>query len=461
LIPVYVLRQYMELVIEWSTYSMLNTVRNKLILLFTCSTGSILTVFLFLVYMYTNQLIKLNQQNAFQNNYQAVYQSVQMTNKISDLWLSEMELGNNLIIHIEDNGIPLLYQGSWQAPTNRDILIDRVRELALQDNINLKVKPITKKEIRSKIYTLKGEKKDNYLGEAVIFPTSGGYRTIILLQYISGDRKGMEQIWFILLLDLVGILVLFLLSRWLMRISLRPVEESRRRQTEFVAAASHELKSPLSVIRANSSAIMLEPRNMEHYTKGIDKECARLGQLIEDMLILANADAKTWRIKSEIIDIETVLIDSYDTFAPLFQEHNKKLKLELQEKLLPRIQGDALRLKQIMAILLDNAISYSVIGDTIILRAYVKKNQLWIEVEDHGVGIEHCKKSEVFERFYREDKSRKDKNHYGLGLSIAKELVELHSGTISVRDTIGGGATFFIRLPVYKANSSKDIEGTV
>lgn len=437
---------------------MLNSVRNKLILLFTCSTGAILTVSLLLVFINTNQQIKMNKQSAFQNNYLAVNQSVQTANKISDLWLAEMEISNNLIIHIEDNGMPLLYQGSWQTPTKRDILINRVRELALQDNINSQIKPITKNEIRSRIYTLRGDNKDTYLGEATILPTSSGYRSIIMLQYISGDDTGIKSIFNIILLDLFGILLLFLISRWMMRISLQPVEENRRRQTEFIAAVSHELKSPLSVIRANSSAIMLEPKKAGHYTKGIDKECARLAQLIEDMLILANADAKTWRMRKELIDMETVLIDSYDTFAPLFKKHEKELKLELQEKLLPKIQGDTFRLKQIIAALLDNAIAYSIVGDCIIMRAYVRKNQVWIEVEDHGTGIDNGKKNEVFERFYRGDKSRKDKSHFGLGLSIAKELVELHSGTISVKDTVGGGATFLFRLPVDKSDSMYAIE---
>lgn len=126
-----------------------------------------------------------------------------------------------------------------------------------------------------------------------------------------------------------------------------------------------------------------------------------------------------------------------------------KLKLELPDELLPHIEGDDLRIRQILAVLIDNAAVYSTEGDTIIIRSYARKNILWLEVEDHGPGIDNDKKKEIFERFYREDKSRKDKNHYGLGLCIAKELVGLHKGSISVEDTPGGGATFRIGLPFF------------
>ncbi|WP_246241103.1 ATP-binding protein [Anaerocolumna sedimenticola] len=77
---------------------------------------------------------------------------------------------------------------------------------------------------------------------------------------------------------------------------------------------------------------------------------------------------------------------------------------------------------------MDNAVTYTVERDTILLRGHCKKNRLWLEVEDHGPGIPEDKKKEIFERFYREDKSRKDKTHFGLGLSIAKELTVLHGG---------------------------------
>jgi signal transduction histidine kinase len=91
--------------------------------------------------------------------------------------------------------------------------------------------------------------------------------------------------------------------------------------------------------------------------------------------------------------------------------------------------------------------SYTPSGGRIALRAYNQKHCVVIEVEDHGSGISEEHKTHVFERFYRGDQSRNEKKHFGLGLSIAKELAELHQGDIVIRDTMGGGATFVVRLP--------------
>lgn len=252
------------------------------------------------------------------------------------------------------------------------------------------------------------------------------------------------------LLDCLGIAALFLVSSWMVNKSLKPVEESRRRQTEFIAAASHELKSPLAVIRANASAVMVEPERAEHFTKGIEKECSRLAALIEDMLLLASVDTRSWKIRKELLDMDTLLIEVYDLFYPFCREQGKDLQLKLQGDILPKAEGDRERIKQILAVLIDNAVTYTVENDTILLLGYVKKNRIYLEVEDHGPGVVTEKKNEIFERFYRADKARKVKTHFGLGLSIARELTELHGGSITVSDTKGGGATFTVSLPIYK-----------
>ncbi|MDF2514092.1 MAG: sensor histidine kinase [Herbinix sp.] len=426
---------------------MLKSIRNRLILLYTGSTGLILTVVLILVQVLMSQQVERNTFSTFQNNFITVNQTVQLNHGISNLAISELEIKNNLIIHIEDNGVPFLYQGGWKTPTDRSRLIDKVKEAALKDKINTSLRPITKKELQSQVYEIRGDRNDRYLSEVYIMPTQGGFRSLIILQYISDRSSNILKLrFFITILNLAGIALLYFVSCYMVDKSLKPVEESRRLQTEFIAAASHELKSPLAVIRANASAIMLQPDRAEHFTKGIDKECRRLSKLTEDMLLLANADARSWKVKKELLDMDLLLIETLDTFLPLCQENGKQLKLELPKHMLPKAEGDFLRIMQLLAILIDNAINYSVEGDTIVLRAYAKKQKLWIEVEDHGKGIEPGRKKEVFERFYREDKARRDKNHYGLGLSIAKELIELHGGKISIKDTPGGGATFLFYL---------------
>lgn len=430
---------------------MLNSIRKRLILLYTCSTGLILTAVIIFVAVITDRQLTRSQLNAFQNNYITINQNVQRNQVISNLWMAELETKNQLIIHIEDNGIPFLFQGAWEVPTERQILIKQLKELALMDNISTNIRPISMNEVQSRIYEVKGNKKDNYLGEVFIVPAEKGFRSVVVLQYISGNAISvLKQRLLMILLDCLGIAALFLVSSWMVNKSLKPVEESRRRQTEFIAAASHELKSPLAVIRANASAVMVEPERAEHFTKGIEKECSRLAALIEDMLLLASVDARSWKIRKEILDMDTLLIEVYDLFYPFCREQGKDLQLKLQDDILPKAEGDRERVKQILAVLIDNAVTYTAEKDTILLLGYVKKNRIYLEVEDHGPGVAAEKKNEIFERFYRADKARKDKTHFGLGLSIARELTELHGGSIAVSDTKGGGATFTVSLPIYK-----------
>lgn len=164
---------------------MLNSIKNRLILLYTCSTGLILTTVLILVLINSQEQLEKNQKDGFLNNYITISQKIQMDSEISNLWLSEMELKNHLIIHIEDNGNPLLFEGAWKAPTPRETLIQITKDLALMDNINTNIRPISTNEVKSRIYSIEGNQKDRYLGEILIVPVENGHRSVVLLQYIS------------------------------------------------------------------------------------------------------------------------------------------------------------------------------------------------------------------------------------------------------------------------------------
>lgn len=430
---------------------MYSTIRRRLILLYTSTTGLILTIVLLLVVITNKQELIKSKRNNFQNNFFNISNNIQRENVVSHLWLSELEVKNELIVHIEDNGKALMFQGANEFLTSRNKLISKVKKLAMKDGIHTYYRPTSMSEIRSNIYKITGAKGEQYFGAVYIVPTKLGYRSLILIEYI--DRSSMiftvHDLMY-LLFDGIGIIGFYIISRLVVGSSLQQVEESRRRQNEFIAAASHELKSPLAVIQANASAIKIEPEQSDHFMKGIERECSRLKSLIEDMLILATADSNRWNVKREWIDMDTLIIDLYELYSPLYKNQLKELKLELQEELLPRMKGDKLRINQIIVVLIDNALSFSRVGDSVILNVYSSKNLINIQVIDHGDGILDEDKKMIFERFYRADKSRNSKAHFGLGLSIAKELVNLHNGKITVGDTIGGGATFKVSLPVEK-----------
>ncbi|HEX3023401.1 MAG TPA: sensor histidine kinase, partial [Lachnospiraceae bacterium] len=141
-------------------------------------------------------------------------------------------------------------------------------------------------------------------------------------------------------------------------------------------------------------------------------------------------------------------IDLYDYFDQLCQKRDHHLNIELPDESLPHIHVDKDRLTQILSILIDNAISYSPKDSLITIRPYAKRSTFQIEVEDHGIGILQNHQEHIFDRFYRVDRSRNDKSHFGLGLSVARELIELQGGSITLKDTPNGGATFVIGVPL-------------
>lgn len=145
--------------------------------------------------------------------------------------------------------------------------------------------------------------------------------------------------------------------------------------------------------------------------------------------------------------MDTLLINLYDKFEIICRRKSIDLQIEMPEECFPPLFSDEDRLSQIVTIFLDNAISYSPEQSSILLEASVKKNNLAISIIDHGIGISEEDKKHIFDRFYRCDKSRTQKGHYGLGLSVANELISLLGGKIYLNDTPGGGCTFTIVLP--------------
>lgn len=147
-------------------------------------------------------------------------------------------------------------------------------------------------------------------------------------------------------------------------------------------------------------------------------------------------------------DMDTLFIETWETWLSPCRQKGITLNIKLKEECCPKVPCDKERISQVLGILLDNAISYSPPGASIELEAMDDDRQFYFSVIDHGPGIPNAEKVKVFDRFYRGDPSRSDKNHYGLGLSIAKEIIKLHDGNIEIADTPGGGCTFRISLPI-------------
>ena len=249
-----------------------------------------------------------------------------------------------------------------------------------------------------------------------------------------------------------GVLVsIICLSKILIRKAVKPTEKAMQSQKDFIAAVSHECKAPLAAIL--SSAEMIEsvpniPDTVTDHVRVIDAEVSRMSRLIRDLLLLSSIDAGNWSFHMDEVNVDTLLINLYTKFERICRKKDIQLQLNIPDECCPPLYSDADRLDQIISIFLDNAVSYSPPESEISLNASVRKNELIFTIIDHGIGISEKEKPFIFDRFYQSDKSRTQREHFGLGLSIANDLVHKLEGKIKLFDTPGGGCTFKIFLPL-------------
>ena len=250
-----------------------------------------------------------------------------------------------------------------------------------------------------------------------------------------------------LLAVLVAIFALAVFSWFFTRRMIRPLEQSRKEQNAFIAAASHELRSPLAVIQSSLSAIPHASEEKADQFIAISlKECKRMTRLIQDMLSLSRSDNHTWVMNMAPCEVDTLLLETYEKYEIPAHEKGLSFSVQLPEEDLPSCILDKAKISQILSILIENALSYVPEGGVLCLSAKKEPGAIIISVSDNGPGIPDSEKEAVFQRFYRSDASRNDKNHFGLGLCIAKELALLHHGSLKVTDTPEGGATFLLKL---------------
>ena len=295
---------------------------------------------------------------------------------------------------------------------------------------------------------MKGNHYERYLINLAHFTSEDDTNNSLTLVYEQTPifQMFLEQLPMYLAIWIVTLLCVSLVSRFLLKKALEPTERVMQSQKEFVASASHELKAPLAVIVANVENMQHEAQNegLQGNLKVIDSEYMRMSRLIKDMLLLASSDAEKWTIHTSEVNVDTLLISLYEAYEPRCMKI--KLTLDLGEELFPVIMTDKERLFQLLSIYLDNALHYSPEGKEIQIRVDMSSKELTFWIVDHGIGVEEKAKPFIFDRFYCADQSHTDKSHFGLGLSIAKELARMLQGKIGMEDTPGGGASFFFTL---------------
>ncbi|MDE6744376.1 MAG: HAMP domain-containing histidine kinase [Lachnospiraceae bacterium] len=285
-----------------------------------------------------------------------------------------------------------------------------------------------------------------YISIAQIDNDNADLTVTILYPIAQNMQEIFRAILLIVLITICGDIVLCTAATISIRKLLRPISESYQKQNDFIAVASHELKTPLAIILSSLSAMTKSSKSeFYHHQSVAQDECRRMSALMEDMLCLAQADQNVLTLSLSEEHVEDIIIDCYNHFERLVYEKGLTFHVHITDGI-PPCSLDRNKIMQLLIILMDNALSYTTQG-SITLSCDYDGRYLLLSVADTGIGIPDSNKKLVFDRFYSSDKSHTSRKHQGLGLSIAKEITEIHKGTISISDTPGGGATITVSLP--------------
>lgn len=436
---------------------MLKRLLNRLHIIMTGILMVLITLILSFTFWNTYQSAKTADVTYIQRMASLIIYQLEADTEQPETVLSDYEEQMNVYTALQDSEGSLLYQSDADFPTDFSVLLKKAGQSIGIENAagSSDARQITE---QGGYIELEGLHHDHYYAIPATISTQGGNSFSLTLVYpkSSAMELFLGQAPLYLGIWSISFVVILFVSRSLLKKAFTPSEEMIKSQKDFVAAASHELKAPLAVIMANAEALqcMQDHDSSDPQTQScldvIDTECSRMSRLVRDMLLLASTDADKWTIQKSEINVDTLLITLYEAYEPVCISKKIRLELNLSEDAYPFLSSDRERLFQILSIFLDNAVCYSPEGSSLQIQASLKEKKLIFSIIDHGKGIPAEDKPFIFDRFYRGDKSRTDKSHFGLGLSIAKELARMLDGEIGFKDTEGGGATFFLRLPIKK-----------
>ncbi len=311
---------------------------------------------------------------------------------------------------------------------------DNIKEIINHSNNNITEEEI--KKVATNILS-RNKKKTKYIGNLYINNYSYSYKendSLVIIDNTKTNKILIKSLLNSIIIFILIEIIIYLISKKITAWITIPVKESFEKQKQFIEDASHELKTPLSVIIASTEALEDNPDESK-WLNNIKSESVRMSNLIKDLLDLASSEKKeTYSYKEA--NLSKVIELSVLTFEGKSYEKNIKLKYNIDDNIEMNIDENSIR--QLTEILLDNAIKHSKEKETIKISLTENNNDIILKVINKGEGIPKGEEEKIFERFYRVDKSRNRKeNRYGLGLAIAKNIVINHNGTIKAMSNNG------------------------
>ena len=337
----------------------------------------------------------------------------------------------NIVVEIGSNGRIKAQFRSFEANITNDNLQEVVSNILKSNKLSGKVK------IADSNYSyLIG---NGIFGTKIAFIETSQYDTVLfqLVKSLVG-------------IGLVSLIGLLFISIYLTNKSIIPIKEAFEKQKQFIADASHELKTPLAIIKTNTSLVLSHPedtiKNQTKWINYINSQADRMSELISEMLSLAKMDDAENKLTLVPINMSKIVESMILMFDAVIYENNINLETNISKDL--HINGDKESLKKLFSIIMDNAIKYTDKNGSITVSLFSDKNKVKMIIRNTGEGIAPEDLERVFERFYRVDKSRdRETGGYGLGLSIASSIVKEHKGKIYARSKVGSFTSFIVEIP--------------
>lgn len=268
---------------------------------------------------------------------------------------------------------------------------------------------------------------------------------------VTALYNGLQKATYALIfLGLVAMVIATAAGHFMSGRAIVPLKEAYEKQRQFAADASHELRTPLAVVMASAELLLndssIQSPFLKQVIEDVRDEVKKMTKLVGDLLVVARSDNKALKLKPQKFDLAELLQQNIRMMQPLAE----KKKVALHEKNMKKtmIHADEQKIKQLVLILVDNAVKYTPEGGEVtVSMEKAERGRVRFAVKDTGIGISEADREKIFDRFYRVDKARsREMGGNGLGLAIAQEIVNLHKGEISVESEQGKGTTFFVEL---------------
>ncbi len=337
----------------------------------------------------------------------------------------------NIVVEVDEKGNIINYLAHLNSEVSTDELQNYVNTALKSNSDSSKIK------INDESFMYTKKSFDNY------------YKIVFLnITYEENLKLRLLQIFTIT--GGLSLVILLFISIYLTDKSIQPIKDTFEKQKQFIADASHELKTPLTIIKTNTSLILSNPedtiKNQSKWIKYIESQSDRMSNLVNEMLSLAKLDIEENKLILSSIDISKIIENMLISFDAIIFENNISLEENITKNIF--INGNEESIRKLFSILMDNAIKYTNLKGKISVDLYLDRAKAILEIKNTGEGIDREHLDKIFERFYRIDNSRaRDTGGYGLGLSIAKSIVDQHKGKIYAKSKLNDYTTFIVEVP--------------